>query len=296
MQDLDFEQKNDLIYFHNTTTKNKVTYNFYLPSPKAQKLTIEDNSFENSDEMKNNINNIFTDKTNNFDSEDSNNENLYFIKKNNLSNKKIENNISTEEKSVISKRQKTYKTKRKREHSKFEKDNALKKINIHYISFIVKYVNYNIRKLLPKNHPIFTNLSYNFKKKMKKNDFNKLKKMTIGELIKNEGSNKNKRNYQKDENEKIFNLVYNTELKELLDMNYIHFFRKIYARTSDIENFNKNNYPENLLFFDDFLKSEAEKDKINGELYKERLKYISNSEYINEGYPFFETKILCKKK
>ena len=83
MLDLDFEQKNDLIYSHNIITKNKVTYNFYLPSPKAQKLIIEDNSFENSDEMKNNINNIFTDKTNNFDSEDSNNENLYFIKKNN---------------------------------------------------------------------------------------------------------------------------------------------------------------------------------------------------------------------
>ncbi len=176
----------------------------------------------------------------------------------------------------------------------------MKKINIHFISFIFKYVNYKIKIFLPKNHPIFTNLTYNFKEKINNNIFNGLKKMSIGEVLKNEGSNKNKRDgtYHKDDNEKVFNLVYNTELKELLDMNYIHFFRKIYVgknEENDIEYFKKHNYPKNLLFFDDFLKSEAEKDKINGELYKERLKNISKSEFISEGFPFFQTKILCKK-
>lgn len=294
MLDLNFTEKNNLIYFHSVDTKDEEKYNLDSSTPFTQKLINEEPPLMNSDTLKNYT---FNDKINNFDFEDSSKEDLYFINKYLLSNKKNENIISTEEKSFISKKRK--KEKKKRGHSKFEKDNVMKKITIHYISFIVKYVNYNIKKLLQKNHPIFTNLSYNFKKNMKKSNFNDIKKMTIGEVIKNEGSNKNKKNYQKDENEKIFNLVYNTKLKELLDMNYIHFFRQIYARTTEEngkENSDKHKYPKNILFFDDFLKSEVEKDKINGELYKERLKYISKSEFISEGYPFFETKKFGKKK
>ena len=301
--DIDFEQKKNLIAFQGLETKNEEgIYNFRISIPiTTGKTIIEPSPLVNDESMKNDINNIFNDNPNKFDFEEANNEDIYFINRFLLSEKKKENSSSTLENSLTLKKRKLIKSKRKKEHSKFEKDNMMKKINIHFISFIVKYVNYNIKKLLSKNHPIFTNLSYNFKKKINNSNFYELKKMTIGEVLKNEGSNKNKRNgiYLKDDNEKIFNLVYNTELKELLDINYIKFFRQIYARTNeenDDEIFKKYNYPKNILFFDDFLKSEAKKDKINGESYKERLKYISKSLFINEGYPFFTTKNLCKNK
>ena len=61
-----------------------------------------------------------------------------------------------------------------------------------------------------------------------------MKNQKIGELLKNEGSSKNKRNiiYHKNENEKVFNSVYYTIIKDLLDINFIDFFRYIYSKSS----------------------------------------------------------------
>ena len=299
MQDSDYTKKKKFINLKSIETKNDTNSNLSVSIPKSSTTLMDSkNPFINSD-IENYINSLFNDKTNRFDLEDSNYEDLNFINKYFLLEKNEYFTIK-DENSLFSAKKKLNNKKRKKEHSKFEKDNVLKKINIHYISFIVKFINYKIKNLLSKHHPLFSNLSYNFKRKININNFNELKNKTIGEVIKNEGSNKNKRNiiYQKNENEKIFNLVYNTELKELLDMNYIHFFQEIYAKTNEernMENYKKHKYPKDILFFDDFLKSEAKKDKINGELYKERLKYVSKSEFISKGYPFFETKIICKK-
>lgn len=241
------------------------------------------------------------------DEEKNENEELFFIKKQIFTDNKIEPLPSTDSQSKNNNNNnllnllKKKKTKRKNSHTKFEKDNAMRKINIHYISFIVKFVNFNIKKLISKNHPLFSNLCYNFKQKLNNNNFNELKNKTIGEVLKNEGSNKNKRNvvFYKDHNEKVFDSVYKTILKDLLDINYIEFFRNVYSRISN-EKFmdfcKKYKIPKKILFFEDFIQKEVQKDKINGEQYKERLKSLSKSEFISEGYPFFETKEFPKIK
>ena len=254
--------------------------------------------------------NIINSKINSIDLDEEKNEDLYFIKRQIFADKKIEPLPSTDSQSKINnselnllekKGNNGARSKRKNTHTKFEKDNVMKKLNIHFISFIVKFVNFNIKKLISNKHPLFSNLSYNFKQKINNNNFNELKNKTIGEVLKNEGSNKNKRNvvFLKDHNERVFNSVYKTILKDLLDINYIEFFRYVYLRTSN-EKFVQycKNYkiPKKILFFDDFLQKEVEKDKINGEQYKERLKNLSKIEFISEGYPLFETKIFCKLK
>ena len=254
--------------------------------------------------------NIINSKINSIDLDEEKNEDLYFIKRQIFLDKKIEPLPSTDSQSKINnselnllekKRNNGARSKRKNTHTKFEKDNVMKKLNIHFISFIVKFVNFNIKKLISNKHPLFSNLSYTFKQKINNNNFNELKNKTIGEVLKNEGSNKNKRNvvFLKDHNERVFNSVYKTILKDLLDINYIEFFRYVYLRTSN-EKFVQycKNYkiPKKILFFDDFLQKEVEKDKINGEQYKERLKNLSKIEFISEGYPLFETKIFCKLK
>ena len=250
------------------------------------------------------------DKVNTFEKDDINDEKLYFINKLQiLDNKKNESTSTTdgklksEETFISKKRENDKKHKRKKEHSKFEKDNVMRKLNIHYISFIVKYVNYNIKRLISKKHPVFTNLCYEFKKRINNTSFNELKNKTIGELLKNEGSNKNKRNmiYPKNDNEKIFNSLYETSLKDLLDVNYIEFYREVYTcnpyKGQNVYGvFKQYKAPKDIIFFEDFLNNEEKKDNINGELYKKRLEYISKSEFINEGYPFFETKTIGKKK
>ena len=219
---------------------------------------------------------------------------LFFDRKNDISSNNIEKENNFDKGKFIIQEEK--KAKSKRNHNKFERDNIMKKINIHFISFIVKFVNFNIRTLISKKHPLFANLSYNFKKKLNNYTFKSLTNMSIGEVLRNEGSNKNKRNktYEKDENKKIFKSVYNTILKDLLDINYIQFFRNVYMKAPKkytLEVLNNYKTPKKISFFDDFVKSEVQKDKINGELYKKRLIYISRIEFLNQ-YPFFETQII----
>ena len=121
----------------------------------------------------------------------------------------------------------------------------------------------------------------------------KLKDMSLGEVLQNEGSNKNKRNmsFPKDNNVKIFNSVY-PKLKDLLDINYIEFFRKVYSKSrinsDDVNNIYKA--PKKISYFDDFIIKEIQKDKINGKLYAERVKYFSKKEFIHKGFPFFKIK------
>ena len=304
--DRELDKKIEHYYFNNSEPKTQEKGIIHMPTPPISEIRLnEENPLNNTDTNKIILQNIFIEKSPfYFDfEEEENTEDLYFIKTFLVSNKKNEISISTDEKSKSDKEllfPEKKKTKRKKEHDKFEKDNVMRKINIHFISFIVKFVNYNIKKLLSNKHPLFANLSYDFKKNINNNTFKELKSKTIGEVLKNEGSSKNKRNmdYQKDENEKLFNSVHNTVLKDLLDINYIQFFKKVYMQApgkNDLEVLNKYNVPNNILFFDDFIKSEVEKDKINGELYRERLEYICKSEFVNEGYPFFETKIIKKK-
>ena len=189
-------------------------------------------------------------------------EDLYLVKKEQILDKKKENTFPTSEEKLES-NELTFlqennkicnrKSKRKKEHSKFEKDNIMRKLNIHFISFIVKYVNFNIQKLISKHHPIFVNLSYDFKKKINNATFAELKNMNLGDILRNEGSWKNKRNsvYESDYNEKIFKSVYETCLKNLLDTNYIEFFRTVYTSSSFVDKKYLNMYkaPKNILFF-----------------------------------------------
>lgn len=241
----------------------------------------EKNSSLNSEILKIFYSNDMKDKT---QSNEIAYEDLYLIKKEQVLDKKIENTLPTSEDKLesnelnfFSKKNKmcNRKSKRKKEHSKFEKDNIMRKLNIHFISFIVKYVNFNIQKLISKHQPLFINLSYEFKKKINNTTFAELKNMNLGEILRNEGSWKNKRNliYERDYNEKIFKSVYKTSLKDLLDTNYIQFYREVYSSSSFVDKKYLDIYkaPKNILFFDDFLKKEIQKDKIKGELYKERL-------------------------
>jgi hypothetical protein len=234
-------------------------------------------------------------------------EDLYLIKKELALDKKNENTLPTSDNKLESNeinflsKKKIYccKSKRKKEHSKFEKDNIMRKLNIHFISFMVKYINFNIQKLISKNHPLFINLSYEFKKKLNNSTFAELKNMNLGEILRNEGSWKNKRNliYESDYNERIFKSVYKTSLKDLLDTNYIKFYREVYTSSSFIDKKYLDIYvaPQNILFFNDFLEKEIQKNKLDGELYKKRLIYLSKKEFVKEGFPFFATKNFIKK-
>ena len=309
---LDFLEKNNIFYspkYDSIIDDNDNDSNNILITIKQDNISPDNRNNHNIDVFKD-FTNILKDNNQINENDEINYEDLYFINKLQISDKKNESTSCTDgklknnESYFLSKKRNNHvKYKRKKQHSKFDKDNLMKKLNIHYISFIVKYVNFNIQRFISRKHPLFANLCYEFKKKLNSTTFNKLKNMTLGEVLKNEGSCKNKRNiiYEKDENEKLFNSIYETELKNLLDINYIEFFKQVYSKTSPLDKIKLDFYkkfkaPKKILFLDDFIKKEVEKDKINGELYKKRIKLLTKNEFIKDKYPFFLTKVSREKK
>ena len=168
--------------------------NMLMPS-NYNHVPMKSNLIHNNDIIKC-FTDVVTEKNNTLEIDDVTYENLYFINQYQFIDKKNETTLSTDgklksdETLLSKKRNNNKKNKRKKEHSKFEKDNVMRKLNIHYISFIVKFVNYNIKRLISKNHPLFTNLCYDFKKKINNALFNELKNKSLGDILRNEGSKK----------------------------------------------------------------------------------------------------------
>ena len=65
----------------------------------------------------------------------------------------------------------------KKFHDKKSSDNILRKIQVHYLSFIIDFLN-NILRILKYDRQ-FLELDYNFKKDVNRKHINKLKKNTL---------------------------------------------------------------------------------------------------------------------
>lgn len=119
----------------------------------------------------------------------------------------------------------------KKKHSRLSVDNIIRKIQVHYLTFLVKYVNYFLRKYLIKPFPTFSQLSYELKKNINKGFRQSLENKKIGEILKNKESIKNKNSNENISNKDVFDYVYNAniEIKKLLNINYLIFFKEVYA-------------------------------------------------------------------
>ena len=119
----------------------------------------------------------------------------------------------------------THLRKERKTHDKFSADNILRKIQVHFISFIVFFLNdilssFGIRKK-------FLKLDYEFKKDVNKQNFAELKNKNIGEIISSKISTK----YKKDENtnSNLYELLKtNKVLGKIFDIKYFTFFKEYY--------------------------------------------------------------------
>ena len=115
-------------------------------------------------------------------------------------------------------------------HDKNSSDNLLRKIQVHYISFIISFIN-EILENLGCNQKFFK-LDYKFKFNIKKEFVESLKTKNIGEIICNEISSK----YKEDSNynKKIYEQIKEYEvLKKIFSENYLVIFRKVYYQNKD---------------------------------------------------------------
>ena len=159
-----------------------------------------------------------------------------------------------EEKSpfVVNKQKKRGKEKKKvniRTHKPDASDNCLRKINVHYLSFIVSFLNDILAKL--QYGKKFCKLQYKFKKTIKKKEINSLKSKNIGQILSNNISDKYKYK-DTDYNQKILNQIKNKNkvLINILSENYLELFKKFYFKSKNIINLGEYGLDKTIILSD----------------------------------------------
>jgi hypothetical protein len=121
-------------------------------------------------------------------------------------------------------------------HDMYREDNMLKKIQNHYLNFIIALLNiilphFNYNKKLYK-------LDYKFKNNITKENVESLKKETIGNIISNQISEKYTSIYDKiNANKNIYEEIKdNPKLNKILSEKYLVFFKKFYYNSGSFIN------------------------------------------------------------
>ena len=156
-------------------------------------------------------------------------------------------------------------------HDKFSSDNLLRKIQVHYLSFIRNFLNDILKYLNYKER--FFKLDYKFTKKVNKKFVKELKSKTLGEIISNIISDKY-RKYESNKNKEIYEIVKKNEvLNNILSENYLKLFKKVYFKSKKKLNLKEYGLDIDIILskdvkmYEDLLK----KDKDGNKEYEKEL-------------------------
>ena len=113
-------------------------------------------------------------------------------------------------------------------HDRNTIDNLLRKVQVHYLNFIIKFLN-NVLMVLNKKKK-FKKLDYKYKMNINKNFVNSLKVKNIGDIISSKISKKFKK-IDKDYNKNLFEEYKEDKiLNEIFKEQYLMLFRKVYFK------------------------------------------------------------------
>ena len=119
-------------------------------------------------------------------------------------------------------------------HDKNSDDNLQRKIQVHYLSFIVSFLNVVLKELGYDYE--FLNLENKFKIKVSNNYVKELNKKNLGEIICNKISKKYK-NYNENHNKKIYEKLKDDKvLKNIFSENYLKFVENKYYKNKRNKN------------------------------------------------------------
>ena len=124
------------------------------------------------------------------------------------------------------------KSKYKREHKFDSQDNILRKIQTHFLNFIIYFLNIILKDQDFKLE--FMKLNYKFKRQIKASFIHSLKSKSIKEIITNEISRKYK-TLNKNYNSQICEVIKNNIIiNNILSENYLSFFKNVYFKSNNI--------------------------------------------------------------
>ena len=144
-------------------------------------------------------------------------------------------------------------------HDKNKVDNLIRKIQVHYMSFIRSFLTEIIKHL--KIVKQFLEIDYNIKKDVHKKNLKELKEKTIGEIISCEIISKYKNN-EKNYNKIIVDDLSKDEvLRNKLSQNYMSFFKEVYYQSNNKINLKRYGADEEIILsnkvemYRDFIKN-----------------------------------------
>ena len=142
----------------------------------------------------------------------------------------------------------------KKQHSAFDQDNIIRKIQVHFLSFIIDFTNDIIRAVFKDNKNIFfKSINYEFKKTVNHSYIQKLYAKTIGDIVQVAASSKNKK-FVKNINQIVYDKLCNIDIfKKLFSISYLYMFNKYYylnKREIDFFGYKVNLSQRTKLFMD----------------------------------------------
>ena len=204
-------------------------------------------------------------------------ENLLPKNKFNVIKDNFDLNNNDKKENMNKKRGRKPKTIGKKQHSAFDQDNIIRKIQVHYISFIIDFTNEIIQFIYKNNKAMyFKSINYEFKKTVNHSYIQKLFSKNIGEIVKLRASPKNKK-FDENVNQIIYDKLCNIEIfAKLFSMSYLEMFNKFYYQNKrEIDIFgNKINISQKTKLFNDLL----EKNKESAE----KIKQIAEEYFCNK--------------
>ena len=212
---------------------------------------------------------------------------------NTLINSRIETNENTNLRNNIISSRVFSGRKRKKEnenskkiHNKYSEDNILRKINVHFLNFIILFLN----EILPKFNIIdkkdkFVDINGQYKKIINKKTFNTIKNETIAQFLSKENNKKHNNKYI---NRDLLNKIQNSNneiLKRTINKCYIYIFQEVYYKNEKKINYEglELNLPKTI---GDFLEK-AKKEDI---LYKEKIEKVIRKYYFPEKFKIHNEK------
>jgi len=224
-----------------------------------------------------------------------NNENSFEFRKDETQEKEKEKNvlqnntINYPQKKLSGRKRKNQIDNKGKIHNKTQNDNILRKINVHFLNFIIDFINEVLCKCNLKTKNIndkFYEINGKYKKIINKTNFNSISNQTISQILTLENNNKY---INKNQNRELFNKIKNNNneiLNKILSKKYIDIFKEVfYINKKDIiyEGLELN-LPKT---FDDFLLNvKANEDN----LYKIRIEQVIKKYYFQQKFNVKKTK------
>jgi hypothetical protein len=155
----------------------------------------------------------------------------------------------------------------KRIHNALDQDNIIRKIQVHFLSFIIFFCNDLIQAILPNNKDlVFKNIVYEIKKTVNHAYIENLKSKSIGDILQLKASPKNKK-FNDNINKIIFESIcsLNPFLKKFFEISYLDMFNNYYCRKEreiDVEGHHVKLSNRTRLFVDLIEKNQSSKQII----------------------------------